>query len=55
MNEREYINAVLDELRAKMEENRNIQNAPHDVDYYSYLEGVDKCLETIDEYRKEQK
>lgn len=45
---------VLNEIRLKMKESRDVQNVPYDVDYYSYVDGIDKCLDIIDEYRKEQ-
>lgn len=54
MNEREYINAVLDEIKEKIEKCKDVQNVPYDDDYYSFCDGVNECLEIVNEYRKEQ-
>lgn len=45
------LNDVLDELMTMMEKGREVQNVPYEADYYSYINGIDKCLETIREYK----
>lgn len=45
------LNDVLDELIARMEKSRVPQSVPYEDDYYSFLHGMDKCIETIREYK----
>ena len=43
----------IDEIMAEIKKCRDIQNVPYDADCYSYLNGVDKCLEIINRYKSE--
>lgn len=52
--DQEPITDVLDKIRAEIKNSRNAENVPYDDDYYSYLHGMDKCLDIIYRYRQEE-
>ena len=44
---------VLDKIRAEIKNSRDVQRVPYDDDCYSFLNGMDRCLEIIDKYKAE--
>lgn len=54
MNERVYINVVLNEIVAKIEEQKE-HRCFDDDDMFIYRTGLDDALYIIDKYRKELK